>query len=71
MSEQRWFKAALCRNRRACADCRTKLSFRESLHRAGMVHEVEFRCPHGFTAHDLPEPIATKQRERKPCSPCS
>lgn len=67
----KWFETGLCRQRIACADCRTKASFRQSLHRAGLVETADFACIHGFTAHDLPEPIAAKQRERKPCSPCS
>lgn len=61
----KWFDKALCRNRRACADCRTKEEFRESLHRAGLVDSPDFACPSGFTSHDLPEPVAAKQRERR------
>lgn len=53
-STNKWFGKGLCRDRRACADCRTSAKFRESLHRAGLVDSPDFSCPHGYTADRLP-----------------
>lgn len=49
-----WFGKASCRERAACTACRTKLTFRESLFRAGLVDSADFACPHGYSADRLP-----------------
>ncbi len=72
----KWFERALCRDRAACVDCRTKLSFRESLFRAGLVDDPEFKCHRGYTADRLPIGLGdlvekvTRFFGVKPCGGC-
>lgn len=72
----KWFDKALCRNRRACADCRTLRTFRESLFRKGWVESPEFACPHGYRADRLPLGLGdvvenvTSSLGIKPCGGC-
>lgn len=63
MSEK-WFQKASCKQHAACVACRTVRSFRESLHRAGLVDSPEFKCVDGFTEYDLPEPIVVKSQPK-------
>lgn len=49
-----WFERPACLNRVACKDCRTSREFRETIFAKRQVSEVDFACPHGFTADRLP-----------------
>lgn len=72
----KWFTKALCLERRACGDCRSRSKFRESLHRAGLVDSPDFACPHGYTADRLPIGLGdvvekfTRALGLKPCGGC-
>lgn len=72
----KWFSTALCRDRRACADCRLRPKFRESLARAGLVDDADFDCPHGYRADRLPLGLGdvvekvTRFFGVKPCGGC-
>lgn len=76
----KWLDNVMCRERRACAACRSSRPFRESLFRLGKVPKVNFACPYllggwglGTMVSWIAQPIAKafKIPCGQPKSPCA